>query len=108
MVVGETGSERLALGQIVSGTPEGDVAYTVFIGGGEAAALSIGSVAEAEVVLIEDFAAACSLLSGASVASLLEQGRIKLRGAVATLLRCERQLAALGAALTAPKDTAHR
>jgi hypothetical protein len=83
----------------VTGTPDGTVEYTVHIGGGAAAALTLGSVEHAEVVLIEDFAAASELLAGASVASLLEQGRIKLRGRTTSLLRAEKQLAALGVAL---------
>jgi len=99
LTVGEKGDGRLALGQVVTGTPEGTVSYTVVVGDGTPSAVVAGSTAEADVVLVEDYETATKLIGGTPVMRLLGEGAIKLRGNVATLLGRDRELAAISAAL---------
>jgi len=82
--------EGLALGQIVTGVPEdagiagaedGEVRYTIVLRPEGSASLVRGSTDPANVILVEDWSTAVAIASGeASVADLLTEGRIKMRG----------------------------
>jgi hypothetical protein len=92
---------RLSLGQVVHDAPSGRVAWTVHIGGGEAASVEDG-VANAQVTLIEDYAAAVSLANGTPTTELLYDGKVKVSGDIDALLRGAELLSQLNAALAAP------
>jgi hypothetical protein len=83
------GGVAIALGQIVTEVPAqaavgaqgGEVSYTVVLRSDGSASLVRGSTAEADVVLVEDFATAQAVATGSSsVSDMLSAGRIKLRG----------------------------
>ena len=99
ITVGEPGEGRLLLGQEVTDTPDGTVRFTISIGDGLPCALLAGTTDSADVVLVEDYETATKLLGGAAVTTLLEEGRIKLRGDVSALLGRDAELAALGEAI---------
>lgn len=88
------GGERCAIGQLVTGAPGGDVAYTLVAGAGPAA-LVRDSIAPAEVVLVEDYETARAIASGVAPSDALAAGRVKVRGDVQALLRAQGFLAAL-------------
>ncbi len=94
---------RLALGQVVTDVPalegEGDVRYTLRVGGGVPASVEPGSVEGADVVLVEDYATARELATGTPAAVLLGEGRVKVRGDVAALIAAQEALAGLATAL---------
>ncbi|MGD1011659.1 MAG: SCP2 sterol-binding domain-containing protein [Acidimicrobiales bacterium] len=89
----------LALGQVITGVPEGsgavsapsgEIRYTILLREDGSAALSRSSTEPADVTLIEDFATGEALMSGRSqVTSLLAAGRIKMRGDSRALLAAE-------------------
>lgn len=90
---------RVALGQVVTGMPGGDVAWTVVAGGGEPARL-IEGVGDADVCLVGDEDTARRLLAGTPAATLLAEGRLKVRGNAGALVEAQGALASLGAALS--------
>jgi hypothetical protein len=90
---------RFGLGQLVTGAPGGDVAYTLLVGGGEPGELRRGLEA-ATVVLVEDYDTAAALVAGDPVADLLAAGRIKVRGDAAALVDAAELVAALGELLS--------
>lgn len=92
-------SPRLALGQVVEDAPDGRVAWTIHVGGGNAALLERG-VEHAEVTIIENFETASALANGAATSDLLYEGRIKITGNVAALLTSTDVLAQLNSALS--------
>ena len=94
------GGRRLALGQVVTGEAGGEVAWTVHAGGGEPAELVDGDDA-AEVCLVGDAEAAAALLAGTPAATLLAEGRIKVRGDASALVETREALASLAQALPA-------
>jgi hypothetical protein len=68
----------LALGQLVTGAPQGDIGYTIHLG---PAARAVSGVEEAEVVLVESYDTARALAAGElSAADALTAGSIKVRG----------------------------
>ncbi len=91
---------RLALGQMVTGAPWGDVSYTIVVGGGDASQLVEG-VDVAAVVLVEQYDVALAIASGAPSANMLAEGRVKVRGDVGKLIEAEAVLAQLTPVLAA-------
>jgi SCP-2 sterol transfer family len=91
---------RLSLGQVVNDAPGGPVAWTVHVGAGEAARVEDG-VANAQVTLLEDYDTAVALAAGTPTTELLYNGKVKISGDVAALLRGAELLAQLNAALAA-------
>ena len=91
---------RLALGQVVTGGPGGDVEYTLFLGGGEAERLSPG-VGDAAVTVVEPYETAAQIYGGASASQALGSGRLKVRGDVRVLLESQELLAAFATVLAA-------
>jgi ubiquinone biosynthesis protein UbiJ len=89
---------RLLLGQVVTGTPAGEVAYTLLIGGGEPSEVRAGTN-DAAVTLVEDYASAVALATGTPAAELLSTGSVKVRGDAGALLRAQELLATVGPAL---------
>ena len=88
-------ADRVAIGQLVTDAPGGDVAWTVHLGGGEPARLERDSLAGADVTLVEDYATARALAGGEGVADALRAGKIKVRGDANTLVAHYARLAAL-------------
>ena len=85
----------VAIGQLVTGAPGGDVAWTVHLGGGAPARLERNSVAHADVTLVEDYETARAIVDGATIAEALRQGRIKVRGDANALALSYARLAAI-------------
>jgi hypothetical protein len=87
---GAAAVESLTVGQIVTGVPwrdGGELSYCLHLDTSGAATVEAGSVALADVVLVTSYADAKALASGAiSPSSLLEAGRVKIRGDAARLL----------------------
>jgi hypothetical protein len=94
------GAPPLALGQVVTGAPQGDVAYTILVDD-ERAELVLGSVDQATVTLVEDWETARLIAAGAPVSELLAAGRITLRGDANALLAGQARFDALDGALGA-------
>ncbi len=80
----------VAIGQKVTELPSasgGDVCYTVEIGGGRPAKLTVGSTAAADVLLVISYRDALAMATGeATGASLLAAGSVKIRGDAAMLV----------------------
>lgn len=89
------------LGVIVTAVPEREeVAYMLTFSGEQMTGLTVGSVDEADVVIVESYEDARALGAGeVTAAQLLEEGRIKLRGDVRRLVDAADTLAAIGASL---------
>ena len=87
---GAAAVESLTVGQIVTGVPwrdGGELIYFLRLDASGAATVEAGSVALADVVLVTSYADAKALASGTrSPSSLLEAGRVKIRGDAARLL----------------------
>ena len=98
------GAPPLALGQVVTGAPQGDVAWTVLVDD-ERAELVLGSTDRATVTLVEDWATARAIACGNPVSELLAAGRITLRGDANALLAGQAQFEVLNAALGALEAT---
>ena len=94
------GAPPLALGQVVTGAPHGDVAYTVLVDD-ERAELVLGSTDRAAVTLVEDWTTARAIAAGSPVSELLAAGRITLLGDANALLAGQAQFEVLNAALDA-------
>jgi hypothetical protein len=92
---------RFSLGQVVHDAPGGRVAWTVHVGAGEVASVEDG-VANAQVTLLEDYETAVALAAGTPTTELLYNGKVKISGDVAALLRGAELLSQLNAALAAP------
>jgi hypothetical protein len=96
------GSGSLALGQIVEDAPGGDVAYTIHLGVAPADSRRLveGSVADAQVVLVESYATARGLASGdLSPSDAIRGGKVKVRGAARLLATNQDLLVGLAEAL---------
>jgi hypothetical protein len=93
----------LALGQVVTGAPDGTVSYSILVRGTKAE-LVVGSTAPAAVTLVEDWPTARAIAAGTPVSELLAAGRITLRGDANALLAGQRHLETLGKALGALED----
>jgi hypothetical protein len=93
----------LRLGQIVEGAPSGDVAYTILLGnapGSPALRIVAGTVADADVVLVESYDTARGLASGElTTGDAIRAGLVKVRGAAKQLAANEDLLVSLGEAL---------
>ena len=94
-------SSAVGIGQLVLGAPAGDVAYTIVLGGDAPARLERGTLDHAAVTLVEDYATARAIASGASVAEALGEGRIKVRGDANALSAAYELLAGLAPVLSA-------
>jgi hypothetical protein len=92
---------RFSLGQVVHDAPSGQVAWTLHVGAGKAASVEDG-VANAQVTLLEDYETAVALAAGTPTTELLYNGKVKISGDVAALLRGAELLSQLNAALAAP------
>jgi hypothetical protein len=90
--------ERLALGQLVRGAPQGDVSYTLVLGGAQPCEVVRGTD-RASVVLLEDYPTAVAIAAGQPSSELLAEGRVKIRGDIGALLRAEDLLAAIAPTL---------
>lgn len=99
ITVGVAGEEGLALGQVIQGSPEGTIRYTICLGAGVPGRLVRDSVDEAQVTLVEAYESAIAIAGGASVADLLAAGKIKVSGDANALLRSTAELSALTQAL---------
>ncbi|MGD0895688.1 MAG: hypothetical protein ABSA08_06750 [Acidimicrobiales bacterium] len=93
----------LALGQVVTGAPDGTVSYSILVSGTKAE-LVVGSTAPAAVTLVEDWPTAQAIAAGTPVSELLAAGRITLRGDANALLAGQQHLETLGKALGALED----
>jgi hypothetical protein len=89
--------ERIGIGQVITGGPDGDVSYTIVIGGDAPAHIERGTVAQATVTLIEDYDTAAAIATGEPVAGALGAGQIKVRGDANALVAAYDLLAALQA-----------
>lgn len=111
---GPPAGASLALGQLVTGMPEGDVSYTIFLGTARPAGAGARpdspagagrtrverGVEAAEVVLVESYETASALAAGElSASDALSAGRIKVRGHAGRLVESEELVTALGKAL---------
>ena len=80
----------VAIGQKVTELPSasgGDICYTVEIGGGRPAKLTVGSTAAADVWLVMSYRDALAMATGETTgASLLASGAVKIRGNAAMLV----------------------
>ncbi len=94
------GTPPLALGQVVTGAPGGEVRYTILVDG-TGAELVRGSTDQASVTLVEDWETAQAIAAGGPVSELLAAGRITLRGDANALLAGRAYLESLGRALAA-------
>jgi hypothetical protein len=92
-------SERIVIGQIVTGTPSGTVSYALSFGDDRGPQVHIGSVEHATVTFVEDYETAMSIASGNPAGDLLSLGKIKVRGDANALLRAQEELSALGTSL---------
>ncbi|HTW99152.1 MAG TPA: hypothetical protein VMD59_10260 [Acidimicrobiales bacterium] len=91
---------RLVIGQVVTGTPGGEVRYSVAIGGALPPEVIQGSVAGAQVTLVTDHETARAVAGGSeSLATALVAGRVKVRGDANALIAAEEALASLATAL---------
>lgn len=89
---------RIALGQVVTGAPDGDVAYTLLFGGGQPASLVHG-VEGAVVTVVESYETATAIASSTPAAGVLASGKVKVRGDVRVLLDSQAALADLAEAV---------
>lgn len=95
-------ARRLALGQLVTGAPGGDVGYTLFLGGGEEATVVPG-VDAATVTIVEPYETANRIAGGAPASVTLGSGQVKVRGDVGALLDSQELLAAFAPVLAAAR-----
>lgn len=92
---------RLALGQLVTGGPDGDVGYTILLGSGISGPRVLPGTSEAEVVLAEDYETARALAAGERTsAEAMAEGLVKVRGDAKRLVACEPLVARLAGAVS--------
>jgi hypothetical protein len=98
--------EHVALGVLVTGGPDGEIRYTIHVGGGVPARVAENTLEGAAVTIVEDYETASAIASGEAPNAFLAAGRIKLRGRTAVLLAAQEHLArALAALATMCVDT---
>jgi hypothetical protein len=98
---------RLALGELVTSGPNGDVEYTIVFAPDRPPRLLEGTVAGADVVLVQTFDTARRIAEGEiSPAQALSSGLIRLRGDALALVRGGDLLGALHPAPPAGSGTA--
>jgi hypothetical protein len=89
----------IVLGQVITGVPgshDEDVRYTISLGGGQPPRVAPGSVEEADVVFVTNYPDALVVATGgASSASLLAAGKVKIRGDARRLVAADGLLAAV-------------
>jgi hypothetical protein len=92
----------IVLGQIVTGVPSAagaDVSYTIAMGGGRPAVLTVDSLDSADVVLVTAYPDALAMATGVTTgSSLLAAGAVKIRGDAGHLVEASTLVEALGAA----------
>ena len=80
----------MAIGQRVTDLPSGsgaEICYTIEMGGGRPAQLTVGSTAAADVWLVMSYRDALAMATGETTgASLLASGAVKIRGNAAMLV----------------------
>jgi hypothetical protein len=100
----------IALGQVVTGVPDdagapgakdGEIRYTIVLRTEGPASLVRNSTESANVVLVEDWSTAVAIASGATVADLLNAGRIKVQGDSRVLVSAGDLLARVGPLIAA-------
>jgi hypothetical protein len=89
----------IVLGQVITGVPgshDEDVSYTISLGGGQPPSVAPGSVEEADVVFVTNYSDALVVATGgASSASLLAAGKVKIRGDARRLIGADARFAAV-------------
>jgi len=94
----------LTVQQVVTGGPDGDVAWHVRLGDGRVEIAS-GRAPDADVVITQSHETATAVSRGGlSPAEAFASGRLKLGGQVGLLVRHQRAFEQLGVALTAVRD----
>lgn len=84
---GDPDESGLVIGQIVTGTPTGEVRYTIRLQHGKNA-VHLGIEADADVVLSTDYATAVAVIKGdESAQAAFVAGRIRVAGDATALLR---------------------
>jgi len=79
-------SVQLVLQQVVTGTPDGDVAYTLHIDDGRVS-VHTGHDPHADVTITEDYATAVALHRGdVTLQEAFMEGRVKVAGNISALL----------------------
>jgi hypothetical protein len=96
---------KLALGQIVTGAPAGEIRYTLCFGGHEPATVVRGEVSGALVTLLESYETARAIASGTPVADLLAAGKVKVRGDTNALLGAQESFGPIAEALVALSES---
>jgi putative sterol carrier protein len=90
---------RLSIHQRVTGGPDGDVEYTIRLDGGRATVEA--GPGQADVEMIEDYETAAAISQGRlSPAAAFASGRLRLGGAVGSLVEHQEAMAALGSGLS--------
>jgi putative sterol carrier protein len=99
-----TAGVSLTVQQVVTGGPDGDVAWHVRLGDGKVDIAS-GRAPDADVVITQSLETATAVSRGGlSPADAFASGRLKLGGQVGLLVRHQRAFEQLGIALTAVRD----
>lgn len=94
----------IVVGQLVTGTPDGDTCYRfAFVDGGLNVALA--PIDDADIVLIQDYPTAVAIAKGELAAQeAVADGRLKLRGDVGALVRNGPAIAATAAVFAKVRD----
>lgn len=96
-VVAATADSSLRLAQVVTGTPDGDVAYLVRIERGRVGVEPVPAGEPADVTLTADWATAVDIATGAlATHDAFTAGRLLVRGDIAALRAAAPALAGLG------------
>ena len=94
----------VVVGQEVSGTPDGDVAYCFEVRDG-AVRLTPGSTEHADIAVLQDYATAVAIARGELPAQqAVAEGRLKLRGDMGALVRNGPALAAISDVFRSVRD----
>ena len=100
-----TAGVALTVQQVVTGGPDGEVAWHVRLGDGEVE-IGSGRAPDAEVVITQSHETAAAIgRGGLSPAEAFASGRLKLAGQVGLLVRHQQAFEQLGIALAAVRDT---
>lgn len=85
---------RLVIQQVVTGTPDGDIAYTFAVDDG-AVRITPGEAERADAIITQDYATASQLYRGeTTLQDVFMAGRVKIRGNMAALIAGQTALAA--------------
>ncbi len=102
--VGDRGRPALVIQQVVTGTPDGEVAYVVHLGP-EGVRTSRGRIDHADLAFTQDLATAVAIHRGEiSAQSAFMAGRLRISGDLDLLARDSRAFAALGDSSRRPAE----